>query len=931
MVRRGVLVGVLLSSAGVAHAGDKPLYQPVPSWVKPAPPIDTKTLTSASPAVLVTDVQARISDGTSWTYYEQAVRPTSLEALSKAGTVTVNWNPAHGDLIVHGVDILRDGQRIDALQGKQFTVLRREQGLENMTVDGTLTATLAVEGLRVGDVLDVRISGTVKDATLQGNAEARGPLISQPVKIGFARTRLLWPTGAVVHWKAYPEGATPAESDSGGWHELVFTQPLPRQPDPAPDAPGRFTRPPVVDASTFADWAAVSKVMAPLYRTEGLIAPGSPLAQEVARIAAAEKDPRHRVAAAVALVQERVRYLMNGMNNGNLVPQKPADTWSLRYGDCKAKTLLLLAILHELGIEAEPALANLGQGDLVAARLPSAGAFNHVFVLAKVGGEQLWLEGTATGTHYEDLGDVPAYRWVLPLRNEGASLLAAPNRAPARPMVVVTGKMDARGGVNLPAPFDVQVELHGAAVGAWKAFAANADKDALRNAVRQFTPRPFQRGALTTSANITFDDKAGTALIRFSGISMAAWQYGDRRYNGDFAVVDATRLPDRSRAIWKTIPVATGDAGRRTTTIQVMLPQGGKDFAIDGKPAVDLDKPGGHVTAALSLDGDTLTVRTEESATGAEIPPTELSAVRVKLAELQNQKLKVRTAVGYPGRWRTVGAAKQAHLYDVTLQRLADFVAERPDEAARYATRGSFLDLIFERKQALADYDKAIAIDASVKNLLARATIRASLGDKKGAIADLEAARDQEPGNVPLLARLTMLMAEAGQKDDALALLDPRIDEGGENLPALLSAKATVLARAGEGEAALAALDKAIADKPDDGALRNDRCWIAGTMNFALEDAMKHCNRAIELGGQDTANALDSRAMVYFRLNRLDQSLNDLNAALDQRQGAAASLYMRGVVEMRLGKKSEAAADLADARLLNPEVDTDYARWGIKP
>ena len=928
---RTALLVLLLSTSGVAHAGDKPLYQPVPSWVKPAPPIDTKTLTSASPAVLVTDVQARISDGTSWTYHEQAIRPTSLEALSKAGTVTISWNPAHGDLIVHGIDILRDGQRIDALQGKQFTVLRREQGLENMTVDGTLTATLAVEGLRVGDVLDIRISATVKDATLQGNAEARGPLISQPVKIGFARTRLLWPTGAAVHWKAYPEGATPAESDSGGWHELVFTQPLARQPDVAPGAPGRFTRPPVVDASTFADWAAVSKVMAPLYRTQGLIAPGSPLAEEVARIAAAEKDPRHRVAAAVTLVQERVRYLMNGMNNGNLVPQKPADTWSLRYGDCKAKTLLLLAMLHELGIEAEPALANLGQGDLVAARLPSAGAFNHVFVLAKVGGEQLWLEGTATGTHYEDLGDVPPYRWVLPLRSEGATLLAAPNRAPVRPKLAVTASLDARGGLDIPAPFNATVVLRGGAVGAWKAYVANADKETLRKAFRQFVPSARDEETVLTGSDIAFDDAAGTATISVQGIAVPRWRYRDRRYNGDFADFETIRLPDRSRAIWKDVPIATGDAGRSLVTTTMLLPGEGKGFSIDGKGMLDVDKPGGHVTASLSLQNGTMEIRREEVQTGAEIAPADLPAARAQLAGLRNQKLTVRTDIGYPGPWRGVAAAKQAHRYDETQKRYAAYIAERPEEAVRYIARAKFLARIFERKQALADLDKAIAIEPSAGYLVERSGVRGALGDKSGAIADLQAARELEPGNVSLLARLTQLLADAGKKADALALLDPKIDEGGENLPAMLSAKATVLAHAGEREPALAALDTALADKPDDGQLLNNRCWIAGTMNFALDDAVKTCTRAIELGGQNSAVPLDSRAMVYFRLNRFDDALKDLNAAIDQRPGAAASLYMRGVVQTRLGKKSEAAADLADARLLNPQVDADYARWGIKP
>src|SRR6185436_8602040 len=114
--------------------------------------------------------------------------------------------------------------------------------------------------------------------------------------------------------------------------------------------------------------------------------------------------------------------------------QSPAKTWSVGYGDCKAKTLLLLALLHELGIEAEPVLANIGQGDLVATRLPAPAAFNHVLVHARVDGEDLWLDGTDRGSRVEDLTDPPPLRWVLPLREGGATLLQLPSRPPAIPI-----------------------------------------------------------------------------------------------------------------------------------------------------------------------------------------------------------------------------------------------------------------------------------------------------------------------------------------------------------------------------------------------------------------------------------------------------------------------------------------------------------------
>lgn len=928
---RLAFLGFLLSTAGVAHAGDKPLMQPMPDWVKPAPAPDTRNLTDDSPLLLVNDVQARLGDGGSWTYVERATRLATIQSVSQAGTIKIDWQPAHGDLIVHAVDILRDGQRIDALKGRVFTVIQREAGLEKMMLDGQLTATLAVEGLRPGDVLDLRYSLTNRDPALAGNSSAGGPILSEPTKIGFARTRFLWPSAAKVQWKAYPIGATPKESDAGGWHELVFAQPLPRQPDPAPGAPGRFARPPFAEASTFADWAGVSRVFAPLYRTEGLIPPGSPLAAEVARIAAAEKDPRRRVAAALALVQGKVRYLYRGMENGNLVPQAPAQTLALGYGDCKAKTLLLLALLHALGISAEPALANLSSGDLVSARLPSAAAFNHIFVLAKLGDETLWLDGTGTGTRLEDLGDVLPFHWVLPVRAEGAGLLAVPDRVPARFNSIATLDQDLRGGINLPAPVDAEVTLRGGMAILLRTVLGAVPKAEQRKLLQGFMPIAAN-DVLLTDATIRFDDAVGTATVKLRGVATQRWGYGDLRYRTQLPIGRVPDLPDRARAIWKDVPVDTGDPMRTRTMLRLRLPEGGKDMALDGAATFDQSLPGGRrLSGKAALAGDVLTLETEHAQTGAEIAAADLPAARAALAEFRNRRISVRTAPRYPAPWHAVAAAKRAHLYDEVLARYASYIAERPDEAERYVVRARFLNMIFERRQALADFDKAIAIDAKPETLSQRAGVREALGDRAGAIEDLRSAQSLAPSNGAVLARLTMLLAETGKKDEALALLDPRIEERGENLPEMLSAKATVLARAGDAEAALDAIDRAISDKPGNGRLLNNRCWLQGTLNVRLDAALKDCTRAIELSDQIAAMALDSRALVYFRQNRLGEAAADLDAALEQRPNAAGTLYLRGVVKTRQGKASEAAADLADARLLDPQVDATYARYGIKP
>ena len=102
-----------------------------------------------------------------------------------------------------------------------------------------------------------------------------------------------------------------------------------------------------------------------------------PLRNEVERIREASQDPVARAEAALKLVQGRIRYVALQMGQGGLVPADAETTWSRRYGDCKGKTALLLALLAELGIEAVPVIVNnSGSDDGLDARLPTPGALS---------------------------------------------------------------------------------------------------------------------------------------------------------------------------------------------------------------------------------------------------------------------------------------------------------------------------------------------------------------------------------------------------------------------------------------------------------------------------------------------------------------------------------------------------------------------------
>lgn len=927
MRRLLVACAILGAAQGSACAGETPLYQPAPAWVIPAPPPAPDK--GEASAFLIFDEQQRFKDGRVYSYSDVARRIASEQMLTRSGTINLAWEPYEGDLIVHRVEIERGGRTIDLLgDGEKLTVIRRELGLEALQLTGELTATMSVKGLRVGDVLRTTYTVTRLDPELKGRLDMVAGLIPDQTAVGFARVRLLWPATAKVRWHALAKLGAVKERDLGGEHELTVAMPLPKQEELPADAPQRYQPMALIEATTFRDWPDVSRTMAPLFRP---VRPSeaSPLAAEIARIRAAAPDARTRTALALRSVQDNVRYFAITLDHGGLTPQTAEKTWSVRYGDCKAKTLLLLTMLDGLGVPAEPALANLGQGDMISKRLPSAAAFNHIIVRANVDGRPLLLEGTASGDRLVDIGDSRNYRNLLPLTQAGATLLAVPAHANARPNAVARVSVDQSAGIGIPAPITVSVTFAGGFAEQLKAMSAQVTGDRRKQLIDSMAAAAGQPVLVVTRA-ISFDDANATATIKVTGVTPGRWQREDQRYEEivDNAVSAMHFDGDRGRPEWRQIPVATGGVISRMTRLEMTLPDGGRGFALEGDRTLPQMLAGVGVHRVAAMDGGVVTVEDRADATAVEIAPADIADTRAKLALAQTRRLKLIAPRDYPARWKIVRDARRNGRLQPIEAAFTATIADATEKPPQILNRAMFHASVFDWQAAIADLDRVVATRPTAQVLLVRATLLFGERQDARALADARAAYALDPGSIDTTGELARMLVENGQTTAAMALLDEAIAAGGERKAGLLARKADLLTRAGQTLPALAAIDAAIAAKPGDPMMLNNRCWAKAILGVQLDTALKDCTKAIELGA-DTGAVLDSRALVFFKMGRMDDALTDINAALDQRPDGAGSLYLRGAIEAKQGAQAKSADDLAGARLESPRVDEEYTRYGV--
>ena len=516
------LIALVCASASIA-ANKEVQFSKSPGWVLPVPsPTDTPTPDGAPYRVVYSDNQAYFGPDGLEAFQAYRLKILRADALG-AGNLTLTWNPDGGDARVHLVRIIRNKEVIDVLKSTHFQVLQREGSLEQAALNGELTAALQIPGLQLEDELEVAATIRRKDPTLGDHlfGFALLPVTGQP---GVFRIRMVMPSRENVHWRASPDVTGILQKTANGQTDLVYELRDPHAAVIADGAPGRINVRRLIEVSDFDSWSAVSRRIWPLFDKAAVLSPQSPVRQEIARIASTGTDPTQRIEAALQLVQDRIRYVYIGLNGGNFMPATADETWQRRFGDCKAKTALLLAILRELGIPGEAVLVSVRGGDGINERLPTPAVFDHVLVRVPMGEKAYWLDGSRLGDRRMD--PPPAWRWVLPVRRDGTDLEQLPSKPPAAPDSITVIDADSTKGFDGKADVRIQQVLRGdSALEIHSRIAVLSAEDADR-ALRTYL-RQTNGWIEPEAVSWRYDEQSAVLLLTVTGRGKLDWTGAD--------------------------------------------------------------------------------------------------------------------------------------------------------------------------------------------------------------------------------------------------------------------------------------------------------------------------------------------------------------------------------------------------------------------
>lgn len=515
---------ITLSGASTQAQAAKVLQGVKPKWVLIPPQfVVSEPPKDALIQVRYFDNQIRASKKGQETFIAQRFKILRPEALQTANLRFI-WLPASGRLTAHSILLHRKNGTTTEMLGKaEFQIVQREDNLEQLVLSGLTTAVFAIPGVDVGDEIEFSVIISNRDATL--GDKPFGAMQLPLAEIGGAfRMRLLSADGLTLNRKTTVDldgSALVSRTDTAD--ELAIRIDNPKSLNFPEGAPGRFGVGRLLEYSAFAGWPEISSTFWMLFDKASTLSANSPIRAEIAKIAAATNDPELRALAALKLVQDRVRYVFVGFGAGNYTPATAEQTWDRRYGDCKGKTVLLLAILRELGVPAEAVLVNPNGVDGIEKRLASPGQFNHVLVRAMIGGTSYWLDGTQFNTPKFANAPPPSFRTALPLRLKGSDLETVTLQPLMSPALLELVDIDASAGTEKPVRISIRKVIHGAEVAQFRAALASLAGEDLKRALRDY----MRYGTGDIEAEDTswsYDEATAVLSLKWAGTVKLDWE-----------------------------------------------------------------------------------------------------------------------------------------------------------------------------------------------------------------------------------------------------------------------------------------------------------------------------------------------------------------------------------------------------------------------
>ena len=367
------------------------------------------TPTESANIVVLSDITVeRVrNNGQSTVHAQQVFYVANDRGARDYATRTVQFSSANQQLVMVAGRIYKpDGRVIDAFDQGESTVTDNS----NTMYFDTRSRALRFGGLEKGDVMELEYR-IEPNSNVNPYGNYFGALVTFQTGLPqrLRRYVLVAPSNRKLNIfeQRMPAQALVRHVGSETTYQWDATDLKPIVSEPR--GPSHTEIAPYVSISTFEDWDELGRWYA------GMITPqmtlDSDLRTELEHIGTSAKTDEEKIQAVYEFVLRNTNYVAMEFGIYSYKPYPVTQVYARRFGDCKDKASLMIAMLRALNIDAELALVRTRKLGDVSDRATTLAIFNHA--LAYVPKYDMWLDGTAEFAGSRE----------LPLDDQGAMAL----------------------------------------------------------------------------------------------------------------------------------------------------------------------------------------------------------------------------------------------------------------------------------------------------------------------------------------------------------------------------------------------------------------------------------------------------------------------------------------------------------------------------
>ena len=211
---------------------------------------------------------------------------------------------------------------------------------------------------------------------------------------------------------------------------------------------------------TLSDWNSYGLFYYSLYRGRDVLP--DELKKEVHHLTDGLSDAYKKIDVLYEYLQKNTHYVLISFGIGGLQPYDATYVAKNKYGDCKALSNFMVALLKEAGIRGYPVAIWGGEKNRIFYNDFPSHQSNHIICAVPVGKDTVWLECTSQSLPAGYLGDFTANRYGLLFNEDGGTLVHTPiySLNDNTSLRKISAELDLDGNLKVSSVADYKATMH---------------------------------------------------------------------------------------------------------------------------------------------------------------------------------------------------------------------------------------------------------------------------------------------------------------------------------------------------------------------------------------------------------------------------------------------------------------------------------------